>query len=245
MAQYYSPYEGMGNNPVVRYDVHGDCSPCETVQDPNSPNKPGNVNLGELKEVVISDRAPTSWQMHNNPNIDWSKQPRYLQIIENNYRDAYRNNPYMFSSKAVDKAWGNIGIGLTMFIGGEVLGGAKLFSWGYKAAGFKAAMSFTSQAASSGIKKVDYADVAFDAFTSPYMSAVLDAEIDIQPFNTGPKLAIGGIKDKSFYQVGFETGANFIVGKAADHSFSMMGSFATNVGGKVATNSVNSRLFGQ
>jgi len=154
-------------------------------------------------------------------------------------------NPYEFNSANVDKFWGNVAWGLSMVVGGEFFGGAKLLSVTARGAALKGGISFLSQASANGLSNVDYADVGFDAFTSPYASAFLGAEFDFQPFRVqGNIFGVGGIYGgKSINQVGFETGANFLFGGIAEHGGNIYGNYFLNTAGKAGTNAAVDQIF--
>jgi len=158
-------------------------------------------------------------------------------------------NPYELDSKNVDMVVGNVAIGLSMFVGGEILGAAMLFSIAPRVAALKAGVSGAAQISANGLRNLDVADVGIDALPiTPYASAFLGAEIDFQPFRqTGPILGIGGlIGDKSINQVGFETGANLLFGNGSEkYGLNIYGNYFLNSAGKSLTNAGTNYLFGK
>ena len=78
--------------------------------------------------VNITDKAPTFWQLHNNPNINWDEQPRNIRWQEYQYQRMYAE----MSAKihpAIQGVMINVNFNNRFvnntFIGGVVRAGAK------------------------------------------------------------------------------------------------------------------------
>lgn len=125
-GQFASPYEAMGNNPVIRFDMRGD-----TVLMQNLPN--GDLNGGELSQAnVVSSRLSFgelhTRELYGGANINWANQPDYIQRQYANYNEGYARQHKGVAER--DNAMAlNIGIFVLTDGVGELVGPA-IYAWG-------------------------------------------------------------------------------------------------------------------
>jgi len=222
-GQFASPYEGMGNNPVNGFDPTGG----EDGDGPDDWYLPKGVT-DQSKAIYIPGSNAVSGYTDIGPD-NMNFQGGALQTVNVNSTYIYNwlgmnpgveswdsdKNPYMLKNAELQNAAKNEALFLSIFIGGELVGGGSAaFSYSSKALTTRAGISLTAQLLSKGVQKLDFADVTSETFLPLGLSSISDAEVDFQPFiPTGPVLGIGGY-NKDMGKVEFEATTNLIMGTA-------------------------------